>query len=154
MVIVGSALFILCLANIEFVLGVGQAAVKWVFQNITNQTVSANYRVENFNAGVELLETHGLFGAGFGSIREAGFRGLTSFYLSLVVQLGVLAIPFIVFVGYFFTLAFRADDFFALFCLLSCFLHLLIIDVFYLPPIFVAIFFLGWRLKGQVVRDV
>ena len=101
-----------------------------------------------------MLKTHGLYGAGFGSIREAGYIGLTSFYLSLVVQLGALAIPFIVFVVYFFTTALRTGDFFALFCLLSSFLHLLIIDVFYLPPIFVAIFFLGWRLKGQVVRDV
>jgi hypothetical protein len=137
------------LTNFNFVLSIVDAIYTWVAQNLSNQTVSANTRVENFFTGLDFITRDSVLGNGFGFIQEAGFRGLSSFYLALVVQLGVFSIPFFGLVGYLLYISMKKLDILVTCALLSGFLHLFIIDTFYLPQIYIAVIVLGYFLNAR-----
>ena len=125
------------------------ALVDWYGDNINGATPSFIQRAENYHVGIELLSNSFPYGLGMGGVQVAGIRGLSSFYLALLVQLGLFCVPLIaaLLVLLYYTILMR--DIWLLGALGFSFLHLFIIDTFYLPQILLTVLFIGIRYEER-----
>lgn len=113
-----------------------QALFDWIWQNLEGKTPSAIRRIELAHYGLELMKSNNLFGCGFGCVQLSGVDGLSSFYLAIIVQLGLGSIIFFSLITYIFWLFLRTGEFWLIASFIFGFSHLLIIDGFYLPAVF------------------
>ena len=73
----------------------------------------------------------------------AGVDGISSFYGSVIIQLGLLGVPLFIFLGYFGILSFLTRNVWVIGCFFFVFGHLVIIDPFYLPQVFLPFILLA-----------
>lgn len=138
-IVIGSVIFYLI--NFDPVIFWTNALVEWYLLNLSGSTPSAVARLELFRVAFELIQERPLIGWGWGAVQELGYRGLSSFYIALLVQLGVLAIPFFLVFAFIFVLAIRVRSALVVFAFLAAWAHLLIVDVFYVPQVLVSVMF-------------
>jgi len=137
--VVITCFILLVLSNLTFWLSWIQAFYDWFFLNLSGGSSSAQDRLSKLNAALGFIDSNGAFGLGLGGIQLAGLNGISSFYLALIVQLGILAIPLFLFVGWLCYLAWRSGSVLIGCAFVCAFAHLLIVDTFYLPQVFVAL---------------
>lgn len=144
-----SLLSLFVVINSIFLIGYFDAFIEWFMANLVGITPSALSRLDNLNKAINFIQNGGFFGIGMGGIQNLGYNGLASFYLALVVQLGILSLPFFLLFFYFFVKVITSGNPWAFMCFTSAFAHLLIIDVFYLPQVFTAILFVFLAIKNK-----
>ena len=126
------------------------ALKKWYIQNLTGLTPSSTTRFGLYQMGYSLVLDSWPLGIGVGNIQGLGVNGLASFYLSLVVQLGVLSIPFFLLYVFFFYRSLLTRNIWIIGSFMFASAHLLIIDTFYLPQVFLPVLFAEMYIRNRV----
>jgi len=126
------------------------ALKKWYIQNLTGLTPSSTARFGLYQMGYSLVLDSWPLGIGVGNIQGLGVNGLASFYLSLVVQLGVLSIPFFLLYVFFFYRSLLTRNIWIIGSFMFASAHLLIIDTFYLPQVFLPVLFAEMYIRNRV----
>lgn len=105
------------------------------------ETISSRTRLERFFIGVEILKEHPITGVGMAGYYHFVDTGLHNFYLHVFVQMGVLGVLVLAYIGYFFYRVLLTDNFYILSSFLMGWSHLFIIGDFWLPQLFLPIIF-------------
>ena len=135
-------ILILLVTNLSYWEGWALALKKWYIENLTGITPSSISRFGLYKLGYGAMLDSWPLGMGMGNIQEVlQVKGLASFYLSLVVQLGVLSIPFFLLILFFLYRSILTKNMWIIGAFMFAFTHLLIIDTFYLPQVFLPILF-------------
>lgn len=148
-VLVGLGAVAYCVASFDPVKFWVNALAEWYFLNLSGSTESAVGRLELFKVALDLIHERPLTGWGWGAIQELGYRGLSSFYIALVVQLGVFAIPFFLVFTFIFVLAIRVGSALVVFAFVAAWAHLFIVDVFYVPQVVISVMFVFYQYEKK-----
>jgi hypothetical protein len=143
-------ILILLLTNLSYWEDWALALKTWYIENLTGVTPSSITRFGLYKLGYSAALDSWPLGIGMGNIQEVlKLKGLASFYLSLVVQLGVLSVPFFLLILFFLYRSFLTKNIWIIGAFMFAFVHLLIIDTFYLPQVFLPILFAEIYLRNN-----
>jgi len=136
-----ATLLMVVFSNLAYWLSWIKALMLWYQDNLTVNSSSSIARMNNLWLAVNMIKEGWPWGLGMGAVQDLGYKGLTSFYLALVVQLGILSLPFFALILYLFWQTVQTRNIWLVAAFIFAFAHLLIIDVFYLPQVFLPILF-------------
>jgi hypothetical protein len=146
-------ILILLVTNFSYWEGWILGLKKWYIENLTGVTPSSISRFGLYKLGYSAALDSWPLGMGMGNIQEVlKVKGLASFYLSLIVQLGVLSVPFFLLILFFLYRSFLTKNIWIIGAFMFAFVHLLIIDTFYLPQVFLPILFTEVYLRTNGAR--
>jgi hypothetical protein len=134
-------IIILFFTNFSYWVSWFDALKEWYIVNLTGLTPSGKARLISYQFGLGIISDSWPFGIGVGGIQALGLKGITSFYLSMLVQMGVYSFFYFLIITFFFYRSLMTKNIWIVSSFFFAWTHLLTIDTFYLPQIFLPIIF-------------
>ncbi len=140
-VVLLGVIMILFFTNFSYWVSWFDALKEWYIVNLTGLTPSGKARLISYQLGLGIISDSWPFGIGVGGIQALGLKGMTSFYLSMLVEMGVYSFFYFLIITFFFYRSLMTKNIWIVSSFFFAWIHLLTIDTFYLPQIFLPIIF-------------